>query len=119
MALLTLLLRPARPSMKRCALAARLPTQPRPRWQHYDAEQLRLMEERCILLDRNDTAVGDASKKECHLMANIHPPRSLLHRAFSCFLFRPTDGKLLLQKRADEKITFPKMWTNTCRLACW
>jgi isopentenyl-diphosphate delta-isomerase len=21
---------------------------------------------------------------------------------------------LLLQKRADEKITFPSMWTNTC-----
>lgn len=38
----------------------------------------------------------------------------LLHRAFSVFLFRPKDGRLLLQKRADEKITFPGMWTNTC-----
>ena len=37
----------------------------------------------------------------------------LLHRAFSVFLFRPKDGRLLLQKRADEKITFPGMWTNT------
>ena len=38
----------------------------------------------------------------------------LLHRAFSVFLFRPSDGRLLLQRRADEKITFPGMWTNTC-----
>lgn len=47
-------------------------------------------------------------------MANINPPQSLLHRAFSVFLFRPSDGKLLLQQRAAEKITFPSMWTNTC-----
>lgn len=45
-------------------------------------------------------------------MSNIR--QGLLHRAFSVFLFRPTDGALLLQKRADEKITFPSMWTNTC-----
>jgi len=45
-------------------------------------------------------------------MTNIK--KGLLHRAFSVFLFRPSDGKLLLQKRADEKITFPSMWTNTC-----
>lgn len=47
-----------------------------------------------------------------HLMSNINT--GLLHRAFSVFLFRPSDGRLLLQKRADEKITFPSMWTNTC-----
>lgn len=40
--------------------------------------------------------------------------RSPLHRAFSVFLFHPETGKLLLQRRADEKITFPGMWTNTC-----
>jgi isopentenyl-diphosphate delta-isomerase type 1 len=45
-------------------------------------------------------------------MSNINT--GLLHRAFSVFLFRPKDGRLLLQKRADEKITFPGMWTNTC-----
>jgi isopentenyl-diphosphate delta-isomerase len=45
-------------------------------------------------------------------MTNINT--GLLHRAFSVFLFRPSDGRLLLQKRADEKITFAKMWTNTC-----
>lgn len=30
----------------------------------------------------------------------------LLHRAFSVFLFNE-ENKLLLQQRADEKITFP------------
>ncbi|WVW83862.1 isopentenyl-diphosphate delta-isomerase [Kwoniella bestiolae CBS 10118] len=78
----------------------------------YDEEQVRLMEERCILVDENDRAYGEDSKKTCHLMTNINT--GLLHRAFSVFLFRPQDGKLLLQKRADEKITFPSMWTNTC-----
>ena len=45
-------------------------------------------------------------------MENIN--KGLLHRAFSCFVFRPSDGKLLLQQRASAKITFPDMWTNTC-----
>jgi len=47
-----------------------------------------------------------------HLMENIN--KGLLHRAFSAFIFRPSDAKLLLQQRASEKITFPDMWTNTC-----
>src|SRR6267154_5038251 len=45
-------------------------------------------------------------------MENIN--KGLLHRAFSALVFRPSDGKLLLQQRASEKITFPDMWTNTC-----
>lgn len=54
-----------------------------------------------------------------HAAGHLIPPkaqgeRSPLHRAFSVFLFHPTSGKLLLQKRAAEKITFPSMWTNTC-----
>jgi isopentenyl-diphosphate delta-isomerase len=80
----------------------------------YDEEQVRLMEERCILVTPQDKAYGEGSKKTCHLMSNIRGPEALLHRAFSVFLFRPADGRLLLQKRADEKITFPSMWTNTC-----
>lgn len=78
----------------------------------HDEEQIRLMEERCIVLSHDDEYVRDGSKKECHLMTNINT--GLLHRAFSCFLFDPVSGKLLLQKRAPEKITFPNMWTNTC-----
>jgi len=97
---------------------------------NYDAEQTRLMEERCILVDEQDRVLGAADKKTCehtnsflghirelnehvgHLMVNIN--QGLLHRAFSAFVFRPSDGKLLLQQRASEKITFPDMWTNTC-----
>ena len=78
----------------------------------YDEEQIRLMDEVCIVLDYNDQPIGSASKKACHLMTNIN--NGLLHRAFSCFLFDPKTKKLLLQQRAKEKITFPEMWTNTC-----
>ncbi|TLD37869.1 isopentenyl-diphosphate delta-isomerase [Venturia nashicola] len=77
----------------------------------YDEEQIRLMDEVCIVLDENDVPIGSASKKACHLMTNID--QGLLHRAFSVFLF-DHDNRLLLQQRATEKITFPDMWTNTC-----
>ncbi|KAI9883426.1 MAG: isopentenyl-diphosphate delta-isomerase idi1 [Watsoniomyces obsoletus] len=77
----------------------------------YDEEQIRLMDEVCIVLDENDLPIGSASKKTCHLMSNIN--RGLLHRAFSVFLF-DSQNQLLLQQRASEKITFPDMWTNTC-----
>lgn len=77
----------------------------------YDEEQIRLMDEVCIVLDDNDIPIGSASKKVCHLMENIN--KGLLHRAFSCFLF-DSKNRLLLQQRASEKITFPDMWTNTC-----
>lgn len=93
----------------------------------HDAEQIRLMDEVCIVLDENDKPIGNFSKKICqyhellceshlmkrpgHLMTNID--KGLLHRAFSCFLFN-SENELLLQQRATEKITFPDMWTNTC-----
>jgi len=66
----------------------------------YDAEQVRLMEEMCILLDENDKQIGAASKKVCHLMDNIN--QGMLHRAFSVFLFN-SKNELLLQQRAEEK----------------
>ncbi|KAI5920181.1 NUDIX hydrolase domain-like protein [Camillea tinctor] len=77
----------------------------------HDEEQIRLMDEVCIVLDNDDKPIGTASKKLCHLMTNID--KGLLHRAFSCFLFND-QNQLLLQQRASEKITFPDMWTNTC-----
>ncbi|CEJ84764.1 Putative Isopentenyl-diphosphate Delta-isomerase [[Torrubiella] hemipterigena] len=77
----------------------------------YDEEQIRLMDEVCIVLDENDLPIGKASKKICHLMTNID--KGLLHRAFSLFLFNDKN-ELLLQQRASEKITFPDLWTNTC-----
>jgi len=92
----------------------------------HDEEQIRLMDEVCIVLDDNDKPIGNFSKKICksflhlcepiltfigHLMTNID--KGLLHRAFSVFLFN-SKNELLLQQRAIEKITFPDMWTNTC-----
>ncbi|KAI1850134.1 hypothetical protein JX265_003505 [Neoarthrinium moseri] len=77
----------------------------------HDEEQIRLMDEVCIVLDEDDKPIGTASKKLCHLMTNID--KGLLHRAFSVFLF-DDQNRLLLQQRASEKITFPDMWTNTC-----
>lgn len=79
----------------------------------YDAEQMRLLDaDECILVDEADNVVGHGSKKFCHLMENISAGKAL-HRAFSVFLFN-SEGKLLLQKRSDDKILFPKRWTNTC-----
>jgi len=77
----------------------------------YDQLQVKYMrEEMCITVDQQDNIIGFGSKKECHLNENID--NGLLHRAFSVFLFNK-DGKLLLQQRAKEKITFPEYWTNT------
>lgn len=73
-----------------------------------DPEQIRLMKERVILLNEQDAVIGSMSKKDSHLISNNLP----LHRAFSVFLF-DSNGCMLLQKRAAEKVTFPSYWTNT------
>ncbi|AMD19621.1 HCL530Cp [Eremothecium sinecaudum] len=77
----------------------------------HDEEQIKLMNENCIILDWDDNMIGSGTKKLCHLMENIE--KGLLHRAFSVFVF-DEEGRLLLQQRASEKITFPDLWTNTC-----
>lgn len=74
-----------------------------------DKEQARMMAEECILVDRNDVPTGSASKVETHLCSK----GLLLHRAFSVFLF-DREGRLLMQRRADSKHTFPGFWTNSC-----
>lgn len=76
-----------------------------------DTTQVALMAEECLLLDNDDKVIGYGSKQECHLVENIEK-KGLLHRAFSIFLF-DSKGRLLLQQRASEKITFPDYWTNT------
>ena len=77
----------------------------------YDEVQVNFMKEECILVDKQDQIIGHASKYECHKADSIKD--GMLHRAFSVFLFN-SEGKLMLQQRADEKITFPSRWTNTC-----
>ncbi|HIC22025.1 MAG TPA: isopentenyl-diphosphate delta-isomerase, partial [Planctomycetes bacterium] len=65
------------------------------------------MDEMCILVDEQDNAIGSASKVDCHLGSGK------LHRAFSLLLFDSKD-RLLIQKRAASKITFPSVWANSC-----
>ena len=60
------------------------------------------LEERCILVDEFDKPLGEATKKNCHL---INKEGSVpLHRAFSVFLFNER-GDLLLQKRSSTKVS--------------
>ena len=66
----------------------------------------------CIIVDERDRIIGHDSKYNSHRFDSKNP-NGILHRAFSVFLFNE-DGKLLLQKRASDKITFPDVWTNTC-----
>ena len=73
----------------------------------HDGMQAEMMEERCILVDTNDTSVGSESKLACHY------GDGLLHRAFSVLIFDSED-RLLVQQRSPEKITFPGIWANTC-----
>uniref|UniRef100_A0A915DMR4 isopentenyl-diphosphate Delta-isomerase n=1 Tax=Ditylenchus dipsaci TaxID=166011 RepID=A0A915DMR4_9BILA len=68
--------------------------------------QEKYLEEQCIHVDKNDQPICSVSKEDCH-------KASVLHRAFSVFIF-DTQKRLLLQKRAKEKITFPGVWSNTC-----
>lgn len=76
-----------------------------------DPQHEAMLRENCFLVDENDKIIGQASKKDCHLVQeNGHIP---LHRAFSVFLFNKR-GDLLLQKRASEKITYPDCYTNSC-----
>eukprot|EP00636_Phaeomonas_parva_P017752 CAMPEP_0118855094 /NCGR_PEP_ID=MMETSP1163-20130328/3052_1 /TAXON_ID=124430 /ORGANISM="Phaeomonas parva, Strain CCMP2877" /LENGTH=323 /DNA_ID=CAMNT_0006787925 /DNA_START=136 /DNA_END=1107 /DNA_ORIENTATION=- len=66
----------------------------------------------CVVVDEADQPLEAQSKKACHTI-NLQQPRGVLHRAFSVFLFDDA-GRLLLQQRAGDKITFPNVWTNTC-----
>ncbi len=71
-----------------------------------------MIKDECILVDNDDHIIGHASKRQAHTFTNENP-RGQVHRAFSVFLFND-EGKLLLQQRAADKITFPNVWTNTC-----
>lgn len=82
------------------------------KWDATATQEEFMMKDQCILVDENDAVIGHASKGDSHRFTAPHPS-GLLHRAFSVFLFDGQD-RLLLQRRALEKITFPGVWTNTC-----
>lgn len=81
-----------------------------------------MLRDQVILVDDSDAILGGASKFDAHRFeegkgedgSRRTSPNGLLHRAFSVFLFDASLDRLLLQRRASCKITFPDVWTNTC-----
>ena len=72
-----------------------------------DSTQESLMAEAVIQVTENDEVIGPISKFDSHNQVGS------FHRAFSVLLF-DSSGRLLLQRRASHKITFPDVWANSC-----
>jgi isopentenyl-diphosphate delta-isomerase len=84
------------------------------KFKHYDQTQLTFLNEPCILVDEKDNIIGEATKKDCHLIEKMKKSKTgMLHRAFSVFIF-DSNQRLLLHQRSLHKITFPNQWTNSC-----
>jgi isopentenyl-diphosphate delta-isomerase len=92
--------------------AAAAPPPPAAVWNGSASQDALMQADCCAVVDECDAVIGHASKWAVHRFEGA-TPRGMLHRAFSVFLFN-ADGKLLLQRRAGSKITFPGVWTNTC-----
>lgn len=73
-------------------------------------QELQMTCDQVILVDENDNQIGTCNKYDAHRT----DLGAKLHRAFSLFLFEPKEGRLLLQKRSEYKLTFPLIWANTC-----
>ena len=65
-----------------------------------------MQEEKVILVNEKDEAIGLMPKMEAH-------EKALLHRAFSVFVLNDKN-EVMLQKRAAHKYHSPSLWTNTC-----
>ena len=65
-----------------------------------------MLEEYVILVDENDNPIGTEEKIVCHL------PNGKLHRAFTALLF-DKNGRLIITKRAHEKMLWPGDWDGT------
>ncbi|MCD8132629.1 MAG: isopentenyl-diphosphate Delta-isomerase [Clostridiales bacterium] len=65
------------------------------------------MEDLLVWVDEDDHEIGSGEKMDTHI-------RGQLHRAFSVFFFRESDGKLLIHRRAEGKYHSGGLWTNSC-----
>ena len=65
-----------------------------------------MLEESVILVNERDEPIGTAPKLDAH-------QNGRLHRAFSVFI-RDCNGRILLQRRADDKYHSGGLWTNAC-----
>ncbi len=73
----------------------------------HDVVQSEMMGEMCLVVDSDDNVIGADTKLICH------KDKGIRHRAFSVLIFDSL-GRLLVQKRSSEKITFPGVWANSC-----
>lgn len=70
------------------------------------SEEKEMGEEYLVLVDKDDNPIGSEEKVKCHL------PNGKLHRAFTALLFDKS-GKLVLTRRAKEKMLWPGDWDGT------
>lgn len=70
-------------------------------------EMLEPANEYVIVVDESGTSLGVEPRAKAHRSPGI------LHRAFSVFIFDEW-GRLLIQKRSNQKLTFAGLWSNSC-----
>lgn len=64
--------------------------------------------EQIVFVREDGTPTGEIGPK----LAS-HNAQTKLHLAFSCYIFRKSDNKLLLTQRAFSKKVWPGVWTNS------
>jgi isopentenyl-diphosphate Delta-isomerase len=70
------------------------------------SEEKEMSREYLVLVDKDDNPIGSEEKVKCHL------PNGKLHRAFTALLF-DKNGRLVLTRRAKEKMLWPGDWDGT------
>ncbi|WP_104191907.1 isopentenyl-diphosphate Delta-isomerase [Cryobacterium sp. Y82] len=69
-------------------------------------ETTNALDEHVILLDEEGRHIGTAPKY------SVHGADTVLHLAFSCYVFNPL-GEVLVTRRALTKKAWPGVWTNS------